>query len=68
MRKLVLSTLLLGYFGANARVKPFKEKRNATYGFPSFTDMLNVAIDVIVEDWPEKMQGYKPTAGFQDHL
>ena len=58
----------MGYFGADARVKPLKEKRNATAAFPSFADMMSVAIDVIVEDWPEKMQGYKPTAGFYEQL
>jgi len=45
-----------------------KEKRNATATFPSFADIIDVAIDVIVEDWPEKMQGYKPNAGFSEHL
>lgn len=55
MRRLVLSILMLGYLGVDARVKPAREKRNVTAGFPSLSDMLNVAIDVIVEDWPEKL-------------
>jgi hypothetical protein len=59
---------VLGYLGAEARVKPAREKRSVTAGFPTLSDMLNVAIDVIVEDWPEKLQGYKPTAGFKEHL
>ena len=36
---------------------------------PTFGDMLNVAIDVIVEDWPQKINGYhKVKANFKEEL
>ena len=30
--------------------------------------MLNVAIDVMTEDWGEKLKDYEPKPGFKEHL
>jgi hypothetical protein len=30
--------------------------------------MLNVAVDVITEDWPEKIQKYAVVPGFVEHV
>lgn len=36
---------------------------------PTWNDILNVAIDVTVEDWPDKINGYhKFKANFKEEL
>lgn len=51
-----------------AKLKPTRERRSITKDFPSFSDMLNVAVDVITEDWQEKVDKYKPGPGFAEEL
>jgi hypothetical protein len=66
-RLLLLSTLFLAILqGSEAKVKPATKPRKAK--FPSFSDILNVAMDVMVEDWGEKLKEYEPTPGFKEHL
>ena len=36
---------------------------------PTFNDMINVVIDVMIEDWPEKLNDYnKIKANFKEEL